>query len=80
MLAKFCIKDFLQDRELRNCSPKTVEVYEATLNEFEKFIFEKEIFNVNEITASVVKEYLYYSKTVSDCYKLTCLRLLGKTV
>jgi integrase/recombinase XerD len=60
MLMKFAVKDFRDDREYKNLSPKSISSYLLTLEEFQKFCFQQEIIDVNDITASIVKSYLLY--------------------
>jgi len=60
LLLKFAIKDFKEDREFKNLSPKTIDGYIRTLNEFHNFCVENEIVNAEDVTASVVKSYLLY--------------------
>ncbi len=60
MLLKFAIKDFKDDREYKNLSPKTIESYMSALNEFQSFCSNEEIIDVNDVTARAVKNYLMY--------------------
>lgn len=63
MLLKFAIQDFLDDRQFKNISPKTMETYELILKQFEEFCIDNEIVNVGEITPNVVKKFiLHYQK------------------
>lgn len=60
MLLKFAIRDFVEDRELRNLSPVTLTGYRRTLDEFHSFCIEKEITNVEDVTINHIKSYLLY--------------------
>ncbi|CAI8818229.1 hypothetical protein EMIT07CA2_210071 [Brevibacillus sp. IT-7CA2] len=60
MLLKFAIKDFKDDREYKNLSPKTIESYMSALSEFQTFCSNNEIVDVNDVTANTVKNYLMY--------------------
>ncbi|MFY0546343.1 tyrosine-type recombinase/integrase [Brevibacillus sp. H7] len=60
MLLKFAIKDFKDDREYKNLSPKTIESYVSALNEFQAFCANQETVDVNDVTPSTVKSYLLY--------------------
>jgi len=60
MLLKFAIKDFKDDREYKNLSPKTIESYLSTLNEFQSYCANQEIVDVNDVTPNTVKSYLLY--------------------
>lgn len=62
MLHKFAIKEFLDDRELRNLSPHTLKSYRGILKIFESFCVSKGIFDTDEITSKVAKEFLIYCK------------------
>ncbi|MDO0823079.1 tyrosine-type recombinase/integrase [Desulfosporosinus nitroreducens] len=58
LLFKFAVKDFIDDREFKNLSPKTVEGYKLCLQKFQEFLTDEEIVDVGEVTAGVVKRYL----------------------
>lgn len=60
LLLKFAIQDFKDDREYRNLSPKTVEAYLLTLNEFQDFVASQEIINVHDVRQSTIKAYLLH--------------------
>lgn len=67
MLLKFAIQDFLEDREYQNLSRQTIKTYQIMLGEFQKYCFEKEILNVEDVTNNTVKSYLLYcSKTKTN--------------
>lgn len=60
MLLKFAIKDFMEDRELKNISTHTIDRYTRTLNEFHDFCFKDELINVEQVTNNTIKKYLLY--------------------
>ncbi|MBU5444197.1 site-specific integrase [Paenibacillus sp. MSJ-34] len=60
MYLQFAIKDFLEDRQLKNLSVTTLDRYTRTLTDFNNFCSEEEIVNVEEVTANTVKKYLIY--------------------
>ena len=60
MLLKFAIQDFKDDREFKNLSEQTIKNYMIQLNEFQGFCAEKEILNVEDITANTMKTYFLY--------------------
>jgi integrase/recombinase XerD len=63
LLLKFAIIDFLDDREFKNVTPKTLQSYRDILKQFERFCSEHDVINVEDITASIMKQYiLYYQK------------------
>jgi integrase/recombinase XerD len=60
VLLKFAIKDFKEDREFKNLSPKTIETYMSSLNEFQEFCGKQEIVDVSDVTPNIIKNYLMY--------------------
>lgn len=64
MLLKFAIKDFRDDREYKNLSPKTIGSYLLTLGEFQNFCSELELIDVNDVTQNTVKSYLIYCQNI----------------
>ncbi|MED3789988.1 tyrosine-type recombinase/integrase [Peribacillus frigoritolerans] len=60
MLLKFAIQDFKNDREFKNLSEQTIKNYMIQLNEFQGFCAEKEILNVEDVSANTVKSYFLY--------------------
>lgn len=60
MYLKFGIKDFMDDRSLKNISATTVDRYTRTLAEFQDFCSKDEIVNVEDVTPNTVKKYLLY--------------------
>lgn len=55
MLFKFAIKDFRDDREYKNLSPRTIENYLSNLEEFHEYCFINDILNVSDINQTTVK-------------------------
>lgn len=60
MLLKFALNEFQNDREYRNLSPRTVSSYMAALQEFHEFCVSHEVINLEDCTASLVKNYLVH--------------------
>ncbi|GIP20379.1 site-specific integrase [Paenibacillus sp. J22TS3] len=60
MLLKFALNEFRNDREYRNLSPRTITSYLAALEEFHQFCVQNEIVNLEDCTASLVKNYLVH--------------------
>ncbi|QHZ56925.1 tyrosine-type recombinase/integrase [Brevibacillus sp. NSP2.1] len=60
MLLKFAVKDFMEDRELKNISSYTLDRYTRTLNEFHEFCVKDEIVNAEQVTNNTIKKYLLY--------------------
>lgn len=59
---KFAIKDFLDDRKLKNLSPATIEGYKLTLDQFHRHLIKKEKLNVEDVTQADIKGYLIHCK------------------
>ncbi|MED4618379.1 tyrosine-type recombinase/integrase [Priestia megaterium] len=62
MLLKFALQDFIDDREFKNLSPKTIVGYKDILNQFVNYCNENEAINVQDITPNTIKKYLMYCK------------------
>ncbi|MNO45823.1 site-specific tyrosine recombinase XerC [compost metagenome] len=60
MLLKFALNEFQNDREYRNLSPRTISSYMAALEEFHEFCISHEVINLEDCTASLVKNYLVH--------------------
>ena len=60
MLLKFAIQEFKDDREMKNLSPKSIKSNTSTLKEFQAFCSEREILNVTDVTANLVRQCLVY--------------------
>ncbi|WP_313637977.1 tyrosine-type recombinase/integrase [Paenibacillus sp.] len=60
MLLKFAIKDYLEEKEYNNLSEQTVKTYAFTLNEFQEYCGKNGVLNVEDVTASIVKAYLFH--------------------
>lgn len=59
---KFAVQNFLEDREYRNLSTKSIEIYKTTLIEFQSFCGNNDIINAEDITQDVIKQYIVYCK------------------
>jgi len=57
LLLKFTVKDFLDDRKINNCSPKTITSYYNSLKQFQEFRMTRDIVNVENISSATVKTY-----------------------
>lgn len=60
MLLKFAVQDFKDDREFKNLSDQTIKTYMIQLKHFQAFCAEKEVLNVEDVTASTTKSYFLY--------------------
>lgn len=58
MLLKFAVKDFIDDRKLKNLSVHSLTSYSNTLDLFNIYCLENEIVNVEDITSNFIKSYL----------------------
>jgi len=63
-LLKFAVKDFLDDRRLKNLSPASLSAYRFTLDEFHAFAAEHEVVNAEDVTPLLIKQYLYACQEV----------------
>jgi len=61
-MLKFCVEDFLQDRNYRNLSPATIDIYTRVLNMFQVFCTGAGITNARDIDKQTFKKYLLYLK------------------
>nr|WP_154895868.1 tyrosine-type recombinase/integrase [Paenibacillus xylanexedens] len=61
-MLKFAVKDFMEDRELKNISTYTVDRYTRTLSEFHDFCLKDELINVEQVTNTTIKKYLLHCK------------------
>ncbi|MCM3595054.1 tyrosine-type recombinase/integrase [Metabacillus idriensis] len=66
MLLKFAIQDFKDDSEFKNLSEQSIKNYMIQLNEFHGFCAEKEILNVEDVTANTIKSYLLYCMKLKE--------------
>ena len=64
MLLKFGIREFFDDRQLKNLSKESLSSYKFTLEEFEEYCLEKEVINVEDVNQGLVRQYLVYCKNV----------------
>lgn len=82
LLLKFAVQDFIDDREFKNISQKTIIGYKDILNQFINYCSANEIINVQDITQNTIKKYLVYCKNelgnnpTSLNHKLTRLNAL----
>ena len=60
MLLKFAIQDFLDDREFKNLTPKTIESYRGILKQFEIFCTDAGVLNVEDIADNTMKQYILH--------------------
>lgn len=60
MLLKYAIKDFKEDREFRQVSPKTIQNYMETLEQFQSYCTNVSIIDISDITHKTVTSYLKY--------------------
>ncbi len=60
MMLKFAIKDFLDEREFRQVSPKTLVNYQVLLKDFHFYCVDHETINIEDITPTTVKSYLLF--------------------
>ncbi|MDF2039345.1 MULTISPECIES: tyrosine-type recombinase/integrase [Cytobacillus] len=63
MLLKFAVQDFLEDREFKNVTQKTLQSYKIMIKQFENFCTQKGVMNVEDITVTLVKQFIvHYQK------------------
>lgn len=62
LLLKYAIKEFLDDRDFNNLSPRTINAYSMNLEKFHGYCVTKEVVDLSDITSSLFKEYLLYCK------------------
>ncbi|WP_307587218.1 tyrosine-type recombinase/integrase [Paenibacillus wynnii] len=62
LLLKFALSEFKSDRMYRNVSDRTLTAYMGLMNEFHQYCVQHEIINVEDCTASFVKQYLLQCK------------------
>ena len=62
MLLKFAIKDFIEDRKLKNLSKQSIKSYTNTLNQFGEFSIDNGIVNIEDVTYATIKSYLIFYK------------------
>jgi len=82
MLLKFAIMEFIEERQFREVSPKTIENYNTLFNDFYLYCLSQEIIDTDDITPQIIKSYLIYCKTeknntpTSMNTKLTAIKTL----
>jgi len=64
MLMKFAIQDFIEEKKYMNLSPNTVNSYNATLKDFQRFCSDKELIDIDEVREATVKSFLIYCQEV----------------
>ncbi|MBT2289580.1 tyrosine-type recombinase/integrase [Paenibacillus albidus] len=62
MLMKFALSEFKADREYRNVSDRTLAAYMAEMDKFHEYCVQHEVINIEDCTASLVKQYLLKCK------------------
>jgi integrase/recombinase XerD len=62
MIIKFAIKEFLDEKEFKNVSPKTLQNYKETLSMFHAYCIRCEIVDLPDVTQGTIKSYLRYCK------------------
>lgn len=62
LLLKFALQDFIDDREFKNLSPKTIIGYKDILGQFVNYCNDNGLVNVQDITQNTIKKYLMYCK------------------
>ncbi|GGF86405.1 tyrosine-type recombinase/integrase [Paenibacillus aceti] len=62
MLFKFALTEFKADREYRNVSDRTLTAYMNQLNEFHQYCVNHDVVNLEDCTASFIKQYLLHCK------------------
>lgn len=66
MLLKFAILDFIDDRKFNNSTEANINTNRFILGNFESYCLENNIINIEDITTSVIKEYLRMRKMKGD--------------
>jgi integrase/recombinase XerD len=60
LLLKFAIQEFMEDREMKNLSPRSLQSYSLLLKEFQTFCSGMSALSINDVTMNVVRKYLIY--------------------
>ena len=60
------LEGFITDRKSRGLSPRTIDFYLEKLSRFRKYIQEKGIIHLDEITAAVIRLYLLQLSETSN--------------
>jgi integrase/recombinase XerD len=58
LLIKFAYQDFIEDRKFKNTSKENIRNYQTLLKEFVEYCPTQKVVNVEEITYSLIKQYL----------------------
>lgn len=61
----------------RSCATSTIHDYNKELNRFEKFIASKNINDLNSITISILREYLYFSKEIRNLSQTSISKIIA---
>lgn len=56
MPLKFAMKDFKDEKEFANLSPRTIQSYMTTLHEFQPFSFERKLIDTRDIRKATKKQ------------------------
>ncbi|WAH39290.1 site-specific integrase [Alicyclobacillus dauci] len=70
-MIKFAIKDFLDDRRLKNLSPHTISGYQRTLGEFHQFCLDNGVVDTGHVTHPLVKTYFLHCQSERDNSAMT---------
>lgn len=66
LLIKFAIKDFIDDRKLKNVSPHSLQGYKRTLDEFHQFCVENQRIDMSNVIHLLVKSYFIHCQCERD--------------
>lgn len=66
MLLKFAYQDFLDDRRFKNTTKTNIKNYEMLFGKFIAYCIENEVLNVEDITYSHVRQYLFKCQEKGD--------------
>jgi len=58
MNLKFAFQEFISDREYKELSARSINNYEQTFKQFFAYCVEQEIVNTDDVTASIIKNFL----------------------
>jgi len=62
MLVKFAIQDFMDEREMMNLSESTLKAYSIFFKEFQTWLRENDILDIENVSTAHIKGYLVYCK------------------
>lgn len=66
MILKHAIKEFLEEKEFQNISPKTLSNYSDLLKQFHLFCVDNNTIETSEVSAITIKQYIKYCKDVRN--------------